>query len=287
MTHDLANAPTDVGAALAAALMDSGATAAPLDDHPDVLSVFTHSQITHQLVDLEQFAAEPRRAKGTIKARTLAGVDQAIARHRPGRGRVALYHDAETLQVTAILNDDAGGNGLDQADTVGWRDHRIVWTPTLTPEWKHWVNGQGLHDQVRFAELLEDGEAEIAEPSAQDMLEIANTLHGTSSARYRAHGRPKTGITQFLFEETAEVKAGEKGDLSIPDVFVIVVRPFFGSDPYRVKARIRTRTNDGRLTIGYQLHRPDDVIRDAFDTHVAELIGALDDVDTIEGLPGS
>lgn len=285
--YDYADAPTDVGAALAADLMGYGAQADPIDGHTDVLSVFTHEQITHQLVDLERFAARPRRAKGTVQARTLDGVDDAIARHRTGDRKPVMYHDAETLAVTVVLNDHRAGAGDAYLDDPGWRDHRITWTPTLTPEWKHWHSNQGLYGQIRFAEVLEDGEAEIAEPSAQEMLEIANTLHGTNSARYRAHGRPKTGVTQFLFEETSDVKAGEKGDLSIPDLFVIVVRPFFGSDPYRVKARIRTRTNDGNLQIGYQLHRPDDVIRDAFDTHVAALIEQLDDVDTIEGLPGS
>lgn len=283
----LAHIGSDVAAALAADLMAAGATATPLDDHPDVLSVFTHRDVTHQLLDLEQYAGTPRRARGTVQARTLDGVAEAIARHRTADRKPVMYHDAETLAVTVVLNDHRAGAGDAYNDDPGWRDHRITWTPTLTPEWKHWINNQGLHNQVRFAEILEDGEAEIAEPSAQDMLEIANTLHGTSSARYRAHGRPKTGVTQFLFEETSDVKAGEKGDLSIPDLFVIVVRPFFGSDPYRVKARIRTRTNDGNLSIGYQLHRPDDVIRHAFDTHVAALIDGLEDVDTIEGLPGS
>lgn len=278
-----AGAPTDVGAALAADLMGYGAQADSLELHPDVLSVFTHSQITHELIDLERFAETPRRAKGTIQARTLDGVAQAIDRHR-GIEAPALYHDAETLAVTVILNDHAGGG---QHREPRWRDHRITWTPTLTPEWKHWSHNQGLHDQLRFAEIVEDGEAEIADPPVADMLEIANTLHGSHSAKYRAIGRPKTGITQLLYEETSDVKAGEKGDLSIPDEFTVVVRPFFGSDPWRVKARIRFRTKEGRLTIGYQLHRPDDVIRQAFDTHVEALIEALDDVDTIEGLPGS
>lgn len=284
-TADYSDAPTDVGAALAADLMDSGATAEPLELHPDVLSVFTHDQISHHLVDLEKFADRPRRARGTITARTLDGVSDGIARHRTPDVSPVLYHDSETLQVTAVLNDHLGPVAPD--GITGWRDHRITWTPTLTPEWRHWSINQGLHDQLRFAEILEDGEAEIADPPVADMLEIANTLHGSSSAKYRAIGRPKTGITQLLYEETSDVKAGEKGDLSIPDEFTIVVRPFFGSDPWRVKARIRFRTKEGRLTIGYQLHRPDDVIRQAFDTHVEALIGALDSVDTIEGLPGS
>lgn len=193
------------------------------------------------------------------------------------------YHDAETLQVTVVLNDH-DGNAAGDVNTTGWRDHRITWTPTLTPEWKHWVNHQGLHDQLAFAEVLEDGEAEIEDPPVADMLEIVTTLHATRNAKYRAVGRPTTGRTQFVYEEQSDAKAGEKGELTIPDQFVIVVRPFFGADPWRVKARIRYRVVDGGFRIGYQLHRPDDVIRQAFDAQIEELISNLDGVDTIEGL---
>lgn len=282
---------SDIQAVLDAELMATGATIEHVptgdDGTPELLSVFTHKDINHDLVDLEDLVAKhrdrPRRARGQLTARTLDGVASAIDRHRTIE-QPALYHDAETLAVTVVLNDH--NPERDERYEAGWRDHRINWTPTLTPEWKHWVTNQGLHDQLTFAEILEDGEAEISEPPVADMLEIVTTLHATRNAKYRAAGRPTTGVTQFLYEEQSETRAGEKGELTIPDQFLIVVRPFFGADPYRVKARIRYRTVDGGLKIGYQLHRPDDVIRQAFDTHVEALIAQLDDVDTIEGLAG-
>jgi uncharacterized protein YfdQ (DUF2303 family) len=290
-TTDPTTTRSDVQAALAADLMAKGAKVAHVqvdEEMQDFISVFTHRDVTHQLIDPEELVAKhrrnPARARGTIQARTLDGVGQAIARHRTADSPPVLYHDAETLQVTAVLNDHLGS--VVPKGHPGWRDHRIHWTPTLTPEWKHWVDHQGLHDQLTFAEILEDGEAEIVDPPVADMLEIVTTLHSTRNAKYRAAGRPTTGVTQFLYEEQTDTRAGEKGDLTIPDVFYVVVRPFFGADAYKVKARIRYRTSDGNLKIGYQLHRPSDVIRQAFDTHVEQLIDQLDDVDTIEGLAG-
>lgn len=288
MTDTTPTNPSDIQAVLDAQLVKAGADISHVQVSEyidDFVSVFTHSDITHQLIDTEELVAKhrpnPRRATGVHRVRTLDGLASAIARHRnDGVATPVVYHDPETLQVTAVLNDHEPYAQV----AAGWRDHRIHWTPTLTPEWNHWVSHQGQHGQLEFAEVLEDGEAEIVEPTAADMLEIATTFAATRNAKYRAAGRPKTGITQFVYEEQTTAKAGEKGELTIPDSFTIVVRPFFGADAFKVKARIRYRASGDAFTIGYQLHRPDDVIRHAFAAHVGELLQGLEDVDSIEGL---
>ncbi len=51
----------------------------------------------------------------------------------------------------------------------------------------------------------------------------------------------------------------------IPKTFTIGVAPFEGCQLYAVDARLRYRISEGRLTLGYQLDRPEDVLRTAFD----------------------
>lgn len=134
-----------------------------------------------------------------------------------------------------------------------------------TPEWQAWLDGQGLGPQVRFAERIEDGLPEIADPAAATMLEIAQTFHAATSATFQSGNRLTDGRTQFAYLEDVKASAGSKpGTVEIPETFTIVVRPFIGAEPYKVTARLRYRLKGGELTIGYTLVRPNEVELDAF-----------------------
>ena len=206
--------------------------------------------------DVRPVAAGPRRAIGTVQVHTAASFLDAIQRLTITPPTV--YVDEDAMSLTAVLNDDdAGGNG--------WRDHRVALALRRTPPWEAWLKGQGLGDQQRFAERIEDGELEIVAPTPAEMLELAQTFHATTEAKFKSGTRLSSGQTQFVYEEEVKATGGvSPGSITIPERFSIKVRPFVGSDPFGVEARFRYRLKGGDLQMGYELIRAEDVEREAF-----------------------
>jgi uncharacterized protein YfdQ (DUF2303 family) len=261
-------------------LIDSGDVAAALEaarpniDHADIqvpptaLVLARRDDVVVEVVDTERLADAPRRSIGTVKALTAVGFLAAVARVKTDA--TAVYADIDATTLTAVINDDLGTE-------PGWRDHRITYSPQVTPEWEHWINGQGLRTQGEFATVIEGGELEIREPSATVMLELAQTFQASSSAKFKQAGRLRDGRTQLVYEEDIEATAGE-GLVAIPDVFVIEVRPFYGAEPRRVECRLRYRLDRGDLRIGYTIQRPEEILRDSFERDVVAQVGLHHDV---------
>lgn len=211
--------------------------------------------------DPQRLAEQPRRARGDLSVHDASTFVQTIdllkgtsATRNEG---VGVYVDETTRRLVAVLNDDGGGE-------PGWRDHRVSLSLRRTPEWEAWVGGQGMKEQTVFAERMEDGEPEIIEPPAAVMLELAQTFHASTSAKFKSGQRLSSGERQLVFEENTDASAGADGTITIPEEFTLQVRPFVGSDPYRARARLRYRLNGGHLMLGYFLIRHEDIELDAF-----------------------
>lgn len=122
------------------------------------------------------------------------------------------------------------------------------------------ANGK-MMPQGAFAEHIEDGLDEIADDGAAMMLELAQTFHANTGVAFKSSTILASGQRQIQYEETTTAKAGQKGDITIPQEFVIGLAPFEGSDAYRVRARFRFAVRDGSLSIGYKLARPHDTLK--------------------------
>jgi len=205
----------------------------------------------------------PRRARGTVQVHDAASFITAINTRTSDPALVNVYADEEKQALVAVLNDDL-------ATVPGHRDYRVSLALRPTPEWSAWKGGQGLGEQQRFAERIEDGEPEITDPSPAVMLEIAQTFHASVGVEFRSATRLNDGNQQFTYVEDTKASAGAKpGAVTIPATFELAVKPFVGSERFAVTARLRYRINGGKLQIGYQLVRPEDVERAAFADVVA------------------
>lgn len=231
--------------------------AAPTELTPGkVYAVRTGDQV--KTIDLtgDAYSELPARKKGTTVVRDAASFAALWAKHADETSEV--YADAARLTVTAVLNAD-GPAGAD------WGDHRVRLELRETDAWEQWAANDGaLLKQEDFAEFVEDHLPEILEPAAAEMLEIAQSISGTVKAEFASGTRLATGQRQLAFTETVTAKAGQKGQLTIPETFVVGLVPFEGSEGYRLTARLRYRITDTRLTIGYKLERPQDVRATAF-----------------------
>jgi uncharacterized protein YfdQ (DUF2303 family) len=102
-----------------------------------------------------------------------------------------------------------------------------------TEAWEQWLALDGkLMGQEQFAEFLEDHLPELLDPAAATMLEIAQSIQAATKAEFQSGTRLSTGERQFAYVENVTAKAGQRGDLTIPETFVVGLVPFEGSEGY-------------------------------------------------------
>ena len=170
-------------------------------------------------------------------------------------------------KITGVLNAHENTDGT--VPGARHEDHRVEYAVLLTDAWKAWREHDGkLLDQETLAEHFETRSIDIVQPSAADMLELAQSFHATTSASFESSKLLSSGQRQFEHRENIDATAGKKGQLTIPGSFDLALKPFEGADPFKVTARFRYRITNGVLRIGYKLDRPEDVLRQAFLTVV-------------------
>lgn len=220
------------------------------------------------------YESEPSRPTGVAKPGTVDAFIDYVSQWPADQ--VTVWVPVTNGKIIAVLNDHT-------PDVNGWGDHRAELELTKTPEWLHWTQGDGKDgNQEEFATHLEDGMDEIVEPTAADMLEIAQSIHAKSDVNFTSKHRLDNGEVQFEYTEEIDAKAGTGGKLEIPSVFVLAIAPFIGEEPYKVKARLRYRLNSGNLIIGYRLIRPAAVLRDAYGRIADRFMGITRDPETKE-----
>lgn len=231
-----------------------------------------------QKVDLtgpEHTGVPPRKA-GATTVRDAVSFHAYFAKHADDDSEV--YADADRLTVTAVLDAHT-------TDNARWSGHRLHLALRETETWKQWTARDGkLMDQETFAEFLEDHLPELLEPSAADMLEIAQSFQATSKVEFQSAQRLTSGQRQFQYVETGTTKAGQKGQLAVPETFTIGLIPFDGSEGYKLTARLRYRIGASGLQLGYKLDRPDEIRRTAFGD-VVKTIGEQIDQPVMNGTP--
>ncbi|MGH3587671.1 MAG: DUF2303 family protein [Pseudonocardia sp.] len=230
---------------------------APAELEPGRIYAFNTPTGVHKL-DLTgpEHTGIPSRKSGTTVVRDTASWLTYWAKHADADSEV--YADAETRTVTAVLDAHTAGGPR-------FGGHRLALQLRLTDAWSAWRQHDGqLLPQASFAEHLEDHLPELLEPDAATMLEIAQSFQATTKAEFTSGVRLQSGERQFVFKEEARASAGRKGELTIPETFIVGLVPFEGAQGYRLTARLRYRIHDGQLRIGYKLERPMDVLTEAF-----------------------
>lgn len=225
----------------------------------DLYGVLIPAGAQHKVLDLETYGSAPRRMKGSVRLHTVDDLVRYVARHDNAEA-TTVWLDVEGNGIVAVLNDHRN-DGLPE-----WGDHRATLQLKPTDEWEHWLSQDGdLLAQQAFADHIDDGLKEIVNPDPATMLEIAQSIQGATNVEFQAASRLDNGAIGVKYVEQTTARAGQRGDIEIPERFELAISPFLGEEPYKVGARLRYRLNSGQLSLGYKLDRPGDVVRDAID----------------------
>lgn len=262
------NAQTIVSTALAAA--------PPAELAPGKIYAFVLPGGGLHKVDLTgpEHTGQLERKTGTTTVRDAQSFLAYWDKHHDDASEV--YADSDCLTVTAVLD-------AHQADGARWAQHRLHLALRETEAWKQWLRWNGeLMGQEDFAEFLEDHLPELLEPSAAEMLEIAQSFQAAQKVDFQSATRLTSGQRQFQYVETTTAKAGQKGQLTVPEQFTIGLVPFEGSEGYKLTARLRHRIGQNGLRLGYKLERPDEIRKTAF-ADVVKTIGEQIDTPVMNG----
>lgn len=202
------------------------------------------------LKTLENTLAAPVRKRGTTVLNDAESFIAVVNDQKGGATRLFSTIDPPTF--TAVFNHHAAH--------PGWCDHRAEYNAPLSPEWEAWTGADGdKMTQVQIAQFIENNLVDVVEPDGATLLEIREEVHGCA----------------------------QKGQLSVPEQFVIGIPVFESGDKWRVDVRLRYRIEDGgKLTMWLELIRPHKVIEQAV-KELREQIAAQTELPILNGAASS
>ncbi|MDJ0403968.1 DUF2303 family protein [Rhodococcus erythropolis] len=211
----------------------------------------------------EKYLIAPRRPHGETTVTDTDSFVRLVAHLTSTFGdptSTAVFADVDRNTVTAILNHH------------DWKDHRVKLALPLAPEWELWNRyNNKLLSQTSFAQLLQDGRAAIISPTAADLMEIATTFRAKRNVSFESGVRLDNGDVNFQYTEETKATAGTKGQIAIPEKFVLQVPVFLGGVTFPLEADLKYRAESGGLELGYRLDNPELVLREAFSTVLAQI----------------
>lgn len=233
------------------------------------------------LVDLERWLDKPRRQRGNVVVHDWSDFAQLVNRLRDAH-HSALYANVDAGTVTAVFDDHAAEG------VAGWRSHTAELKLQADPDWTRWLAFNGkLLSQTDFATVLEDLAHTVVSPDAATLLEVATSFRATKKADFDSTVNVQNGDVQLSYSEVTNAAAGAKksGSVEVPRTFVIRIAPWRGVDPVDVTARFRYHVDNGHLSLGFALLRPDRAKDDAFALILQQLREEIDeDVPLFKGI---
>lgn len=239
-----------------------------------------------QVVSLEKFlhndyAERPHRKKGTVAVLDASSFIEYYSLFSDEHSRI--FADETKSQVLAVLDYHGIGENAPR-----WGQHRVRLDLRHSEEWKTWTGRDGQShkmSQLDFAEFIEDNAPDIREPNAATMLEMARTLQAKTDIDFSSAIRTSNGQVQLKYNEIVKGTYGS-GNVEIPEEFLIAIPVYVGTERAPVRARLRYRITSGKLSIWYDLLRPEEIERKAFVATLSAIKDGLKVV-VINGNPGN
>jgi uncharacterized protein YfdQ (DUF2303 family) len=186
--------------------------------------------------------------------------------YRPRRSRALCMADELALKIRLIFDAQPNEWGSVYADLA------LV----NSPEAQRWLEASGKYlAQQDFAEFCELNLESFSSPDAATILEIAQTFQAKSTVDFSSAVRLSSGAIKLKREEKIDATAGERADISIPELLTVAMPIFKYGRAYAVKARLRYRIVDSAVRLSVLLVDPEMAIEHAFKEVVDEVSNLL------------
>lgn len=246
-----------ISPAVLQSLLELGANATPIRDHPNGHKIITlpGSFKTEVLIDPDQEPKVTRRTPGFFETESFIGYVNAFKRLDQTR----IFVHPERLKAEAVID-------YDKTASADRGVHRATLQLSTSPEWKTWMDA-AAHTKTRgfsqeeFAEFLEENGVNVVTPPAADLIELVTKMQITRQVNYKRTVHLPDGRQQFTYTNDTE---GNAGDMAFPTKLELGIPVFKGGQPYRVTILLRYRLQDGgTLRFALIVHRHEEIMRDA------------------------
>jgi uncharacterized protein YfdQ (DUF2303 family) len=225
-----------------------------------------HALVPHgwDVRDLEKLLDHPQRTTGIFPLDDTGSFIAFVKRYRWGGSLIycAADFDKGNVVFTAVLNDHCDA----ETEMPGWRDLRAVYAVKPSLEWKRWseLSGKAM-PQADFAAFLEDNLKDVAQvdgsPTGADMLALALNFEASQDSQFKQAVRLQSGGIEMAYINQEDETTLRK--MKVFERFTLGLAPFFNGAPYELGARLKYRINAGKLSLWYELIRPDLVVQAA------------------------
>lgn len=219
------------------------------------------------------------RVKATVALRDGDSFIKYLKTFRTSLTRI--FAEPKTLLFLAVL--DYHGEAAEPS--VEFLSHRVTFAMEKDERWNIWAGkNENPFTQTEFAEFIEDNAADIFDPSAANMLEIARDLQAHTEVNFASKVKLTNGQVQLSYQETVTAGVGPAGTVEIPEVFKIQIPVFYGEGVVAITCRLRYRISGGKLSFHYKMYRQSETLQVAFDKAVKSISESLG-ADILMGTP--
>lgn len=165
--------------------------------------------------------------------------------------RSVLIADLDAMKISARLDWHSDNTG-DAKPVPDHATHTASLVLRPSEEFKRWDTMQGdMHDQMVFAEFLDENANDIIDPEPATMIEIARELEATQGVNFKSSTRLQTGERSIVYETETHTR----GDMIVPTEFTLQIPLFVGEPPVDIKASFRFRPSPNGLKLGFVWRR--------------------------------
>jgi hypothetical protein len=224
----------------------------------------------------------PKVVTQHVKMQTALSLIDYINRFK--NSDTVLFADIASDTIVSILDyhlePDPNGDKNPKA-TLGI--HRATLKLPFSLEWQTWTKASGvLMSHVAFATFLEENAVDIKSPVGADLLELCRDLQVVQNVNFGSSVR-MGDVTQVNYQKDQD--ATSKGTISLPQSIMLSIPVYFGEAAVPVMAFMRRQIEDGKMKLGVQLSRAENVRQGEFHRIVDAVTIGVDHLTTVYGTP--
>lgn len=231
---------------------------------------------------IDALRGNPVRRRGIAQVNDMASFIAHSNRHKDAASVIFGEPVRSQPKLTTIFNYNTNGAEKFDAPLARFGDHRVVYAPATSDEYKAWSGQNGKKmSQVDFAQFIENRILDIVAPPSDGeeddahnifmkdyaellggkfagpstMLELSRGIEIAANSRVKQIVRLATGEARIQYDEQHVDATG--APVTIPNMFLIAIPIFYNGPFYRLPVRLRYRLTGTTVEWFYELYRID------------------------------